>query len=81
MLMRFEILEGTITLTGTVSGSRGDWTVSVTAPGNITTEDTTCERTWHPLFTEMTTSAVKLASRRRLMTVGPPVLADSGAKR
>jgi hypothetical protein len=28
-------LSGVTTLTGTVSGSRSDWTVRVTAPGNV----------------------------------------------
>jgi hypothetical protein len=65
MYLKFEILEGTITLNGTIAGSRGDWTVRVTAPGGVVTEDRTTERTWHALFTEMTAAAFKSAHRRR----------------
>ena len=79
MFLRFEVLDGTITLNGTVSGSRGDWKVSVTAPGGIVTEDETTERYWHALFEEMLVTAFKNASRRRFPTAGPPLVA-SGAK-
>jgi hypothetical protein len=65
MYIRGEALEGVTTLSFTISGQRGNWTVTVTAPGNIKTEDTTCERSWDKLFREMTTAAFKTANRRR----------------
>jgi hypothetical protein len=65
MFMRFEILTGTVTLTGSVSGERGNWTVRVTSPGGDTAKDETTERTWFPLWTELVTTASENAKRRR----------------
>ena len=65
MFLKFEALVGTVTLTGTVSGQRGEWAVSITAPGSITTSDETTERTWFPLFSEMLAAAADGANRRR----------------
>jgi hypothetical protein len=65
MFLRFEVLDGTITLNGTVSGSRGAWKVSISAPGCVVAEDETTERNWHTLFEEMLATAFKNASRRR----------------
>jgi hypothetical protein len=63
MFMKFEILSGVTTLTGTVSGSRGDWTVRV--PGNVTKENQTTEKLWLALFNEMVSAAFESANRRR----------------
>lgn len=65
MLIRGEALIDTVTLAFTISGKRGEWAVSVTAPGNIATSDETVEATWYPLFTEMLASAFENANRRR----------------
>ena len=65
MLIRGEVLIDTFTLAFTVSGSRGDWSVTVTAADGIETKDETCEATWYPLFSEMLTTAFKNAQRRR----------------
>ena len=66
MLIRFEALQDTITLSGTVSGSRGEWKVSISAPGNIVTEDETTGRHWHALFDEMLANAFRNVNRRRV---------------
>ena len=50
MYMTFSVLVGTVTLTGSVSGKRGEWAVTITAPGGYTRSDETTERTWFPLF-------------------------------
>jgi hypothetical protein len=55
--------------------------VRIEAPGGFVTEDETCERTWHTLFSEMTTAAFRAASRRRFPTAGPPLVAGNGAGR
>lgn len=65
MLIKGEALAGTVTVSFTISGNRGEWSVSVTAPGNVTTSDETTERTWYPLFSEMLATAVESANRRR----------------
>ena len=65
MLLKFEALIGTVTLTGTVSGKRGEWAVTITAPGGHTKTDETTERTWFPLFSEMLTAASEDAIKRR----------------
>jgi hypothetical protein len=78
MYMRFECLEGVTTLSGTVSGECFDWKVTVTAPGNITTEDTTGERQWFTLWSELVTAAFKNANKRRSLTAGPPLAAGNG---
>ena len=65
MLIRGSALAGTVTVEFTISGKRNEWTVSVTAPGAVTTSDETVEATWYPLFNEMLTAAVENANRRR----------------
>ncbi|MGA7153784.1 MAG: hypothetical protein WBY84_20650 [Pseudolabrys sp.] len=65
MLIRGEALIDTITLAFTISGKRGEWSVSITAPGGVVTSDETTERTWFPLFTEMLASSYENACRRR----------------
>ena len=47
------------------SGERGNWTVRITSPGGVTTEDETTERHWFLLFNEMLTKAFDAARRRR----------------
>jgi hypothetical protein len=52
MFMKFEILSGAVTVSASVSGERGDWTVRV-APSDIgskVAEDQTTESSWHTLF-------------------------------
>jgi len=56
MLLKFECLIGTVTLTGAVSGKRYEWQVTVSAPGGITRTDETVERHWAPLLDEMLTA-------------------------
>jgi hypothetical protein len=65
MLIKGEVLSGTITVAFTVSGKRNEWTVAIEAPGGVKTSDETVEATWYPLFSEMLTSAVDNATRRR----------------
>ena len=65
MFLKFEALIGTVTLTGSVSGKRNEWTVSITAPGGFTKTDETTEKTWFPLFSEMLAAASEAALRRR----------------
>ena len=65
MFMKFEVLAGAVTVSGTVSGKRGEWAVAIEAPGGVKTSDETTERTWFPLFSEMLTAAVENANRRR----------------
>ena len=60
MLIRGEALIETITLAFTISGKRGEWAVSITAPGGVVTSDETTERTWFPLFTEMLASSYEM---------------------
>jgi hypothetical protein len=63
MCLKFEALVGT--LTGTVSGKRGEWAVTTTAPGGVVTADETTARTWFPLFSEMLATDFENANRRR----------------
>ena len=35
MFMKFEVLIGTVTVSGTISDKKNEWTVSMTAPGGI----------------------------------------------
>jgi hypothetical protein len=65
MFIRGEALVDTVTISFTISGSRGDWTIQTTSPGNITKEDQTTEKTWYPLLTEMLAAAFENANRRR----------------
>ena len=66
MFIKGEALHGVSTIGFTISGERGDWTIRITSPGNITKEDQTTEKTWYPLLSEMLTAAFENASRRRL---------------
>ncbi len=50
MLIRGEALIETITLAFTISGKRGEWAVSITAPSGVVTSDETTEKTWYPLL-------------------------------
>jgi hypothetical protein len=65
MLIRGEALIDTITLAFTIGGKRGEWSVSITAPGGVVTSDETTEKTWYPLLTEMLAAAFESANRRR----------------
>ncbi|MGA7209624.1 MAG: hypothetical protein WBV76_14780 [Pseudolabrys sp.] len=65
MLIRGEALIDTITLAFTISGKRGEWSVSITAPGGVVTSDETTEKTWYPLLTEMLAAAHDAAIKRR----------------
>jgi hypothetical protein len=71
MFIRGEALVDTITIAFTISGSRGEWKVSISAPGNITKKNETTERTWFPLFTEMLSDAYGAACRRRFPERAP----------
>ena len=64
MLIRGDALIDTITISFTISGSRGDWKITTTS-GGIIAQDETVERTWFPLFSEMLSTAFENASRRR----------------
>jgi hypothetical protein len=74
MFMKFEVLTGTVTLSGTVSGKRGDWTVRITSPGGVTTEDQTTERTWFPLWTELVSAASDNEKRKRVPSARPEAM-------
>ena len=68
MLIKGEVLIDIFTFGFSVHGQRGEWTLTVTAPGfpgSITTEDATTEQTWHLLFNEMISDAYSAACRRR----------------
>jgi hypothetical protein len=68
MFLKFEILSGAVTVSGSVSGERGDWTVRV-APsdtGSKVAEDQTTESSWHNLFDEMVAEALADARRQRM---------------
>jgi hypothetical protein len=78
MLIRGDALIDTITISFTISGSRGDWKITTTS-GGITAEDETVERTWFLLFSEMLSTAFKSANRRRFPE--RTAVAASGAKR
>lgn len=65
MYMTFSALVGTVTVSGTISGKKNEWTVSMTAPGGIVTTDETVEAGPYVLFSEMLRAAVENANRRR----------------
>jgi hypothetical protein len=65
MLLKGEALIQSYTFSYSISGERGDWTVVITSPGGIKTEDTTVERTWYPLFSEMLGDAYHAAQKKR----------------
>lgn len=71
MLIKGEALISTVTLGFAVSGERGNWKVSISAPGSVTKENETTERTWFPLFTEMLSDAYETAQRRRFPERAP----------
>ena len=64
MLIRGEGLIDTVTLAFTISRKRGEWKVSVTAPGTAT-EDETVEATWYLLLNEMLLAAYETVRRKR----------------
>ena len=68
MVIRGEVQIDVFTFGFTVHGSRGDWKLTITAPGfpaTVTTEDETTEPTWYPLFNEMLASSYESACRQR----------------
>ena len=65
MFMKFEVLIGTVTVSGTISDKKNEWTVSMTAPGGIVMTDETVEAGPYVLFSEMLRDAVESANRRR----------------
>ena len=65
MLIKGEALIDSVTLAFTVSGKRGEWKVSVTAPGGTATEDETVEATWYLLLNEMLLAAYETVRRKR----------------
>ena len=65
MYMTFSVLIGTVTVTGTISGKKNDWTVSMAAPGAVTKTEETVEAGPYVLFSEMLRDAVENANRRR----------------
>jgi len=65
MLLKFECLISTVTLTGTVSGKRNEWTVCVSGPGGYARTSETVERDWAPLLNEMLANAHDAAIRKR----------------
>jgi hypothetical protein len=77
MLLKGEVLIESVTLNFAIHGKRNEWTVTIVAPGGITTEDETVEATWYPLFNEMLSAAYEGACRRRF----PEREARSGAGR
>jgi hypothetical protein len=64
MLIRGEALIDTITLAFTISGKRREWSVTITAPGGMT-QDETVAAIWYPLLNEMLAAAFESANRRR----------------
>jgi hypothetical protein len=68
MFMKFEILSGSVTVSGAVSGERGDWTVKVLASdfGSKVIEDQSTESSWHGLFDELVAEALADARRQRM---------------
>ena len=67
MFIKGEALHGVFTVSFTISGERGDWTIRTTSPGNITKEDQTTEKTWYPLLSEMLSAAFEAANRQRFL--------------
>ena len=65
MLIRGEALIETITLAFTISGQRNEWSVTITQPGGIVTQDETVEATWYPLLNEMLAAAHEAAIKRQ----------------
>jgi hypothetical protein len=68
MFMKFEILSGAVTVSGSVSGERGSWAVRV-APSDVASkvvEDQTTASSWHELFDELVAEALADARRQRM---------------
>jgi hypothetical protein len=65
VVVRGEVQIQTFTLGFTVAGERNNWTITVTPPNGIKIEDTTVERTWFPLFSEMLSEAYHAAQKKR----------------
>ena len=66
MFIKLEILEDTVTLTGTVHGKRYEWEVILTSPSGEVFKDQTGEREWHTLYNELFESALADARRSRM---------------
>ena len=69
MVIRGEVQIDVFTFSFTIHGKRGDWKLTITAPGfpfgSITTEDETKEPTWFAPFNEMVSDAYSAACRKR----------------
>jgi hypothetical protein len=66
MLLKGEALIGTFTFTFAAHGKRGEWHVTVTAPGGMTSECETQEATPYALLNEMLADACDSASHQRI---------------
>jgi hypothetical protein len=71
MLIKGDVLIQSITLNFSIHGKRNEWTVAITAPGGVVTEDETVEATWYPLFTELLSTAYESACRQRFPERAP----------
>ena len=69
MVIRGEVQIDVFTFSFTIHGSRGDWKLSITAPGvpfgSVTTEQEINEPTWFQAFNEMLSDAYEGACRQR----------------
>jgi hypothetical protein len=80
VLYKIEILAGTFTINAAIHGEQNNWTVSVSAPGNITSESETQEATPWRLFDDMQADVLAALYRRHPGRV-PVHLAHTGARR
>jgi len=80
VLYKLEILAGTFTINSAIHGEKHNWTVSVSAPGNITSESETQEASPWGLFDDMLADALAALYRRHPERV-PVHLARTGARR
>ena len=68
MVIRGEVQIDVFTFSFTIHGSRGDWKLTISAPGfpfgSVTTEQETKEPTWFPAFNGMLSDAYAAACRR-----------------
>ena len=69
MVLRGECQIDVFTFGFTIHGSRGDWKLTISAPGfpfgGVTTEHETKEPTWFLAFNEMLSDAYSAACRRK----------------
>jgi hypothetical protein len=84
MLFRIEILAGTFTVNAAIHGEKNNWTVSVSAPGNIGAENIesqseTQETSPWGLFDDMLADVVAALCRRHPERA--PVHARPGVRR